>query len=223
MQVCEDDFRIRVDDHEYVIAAAFIDGRDILAQAGLSPASDYTIVQIVGGGSQVIGLDEKVQLNSKIPPLFKVFEGDRIYRALLNEREIVWGAPVISAIDLRSIGDIPMDQDLFLDSDRDKEIDDDDNVRLGRDGVERIRSGKPRDDTVEIVLNGELVQVDKGRLSFSDLAQLAFPELFGRPQICVTISFSRGPRRRREGILLEGDKVRIIKGMVFCVSATDKS
>lgn len=109
----------------------------------------------------------------------------------------------------------------YLDGDR--SIDDDGRVRLKKDGVERIRSGEPKDETVDIILNGEMISVDKGRLTFGELARLAFPDLFGRDQICFTVSFSRGPKRRREGVLLEGGKVRVVVGMVFNVSATDKS
>lgn len=198
-------------------------GRDILCLAALRPASNYSLVQIKDFGTQVIGLDETIDLEESAPAIFKSFEGDRLFRAILNEHEILWGAEQISASDLREIGQVPHHQDLFLDSDRDRVISDDGFVRLKRDGVERIRSEDPKDETIQIVLNGVQITVEKGKLTFSQLAQLAFPELFGRDQICFTVSFSRGPKRRREGVLLDGDKVRVILGMVFNVSATDKS
>ena len=223
LSVPRHEYRLFINGQEHHTEDPVLSGRDVLAIGDFRPASDFSIVVLANDSTQLIGLDEKVEIDQYGVPVFRVFEGDRLYRALLNEREIVWGEGTISAVDLRVVGGIGDDQDLFLDSDSDRQIADDGVVRLRKEGVERIRSGDPRDEEVDIILNGELVTVEKGRLSFSDLAKLAFPDLFGRELICFTISFTRGPKRRREGVLLEGDKVRVIKGMVFNVSATDKS
>tara|TARA_R110002110_G_C13451999_1_gene717156 strand:+ start:1537 stop:2241 length:705 start_codon:yes stop_codon:yes gene_type:complete len=212
-----------VNDRIYTTEDGNLSGRDLLSLAAFRPASDYSIVVFKDFGTRAIGLDELVNIESDEPLIFRAFKGDRLFRALLNEREVLWGDEEISSVDLRAIGHVQDDQDLFLDSDGDRSIDDDGRVRLKKDGVERIRSGEPKDETVDIILNGEMISVDKGRLTFGELARLAFPDLFGRDQICFTVSFSRGPKRRREGVLLEGGKVRVVVGMVFNVSATDKS
>ena len=212
-----------VDDQNFRTYDPVITGRDILAIASRSPASGYSVVSIIDGGTRSTGLDEQVDLREVTSPRIRLFEGDRLFRALLNEREIVWGEEKISALELRSIGEIPDDEDLYFDSRGDRVIEDDELLSLKPKDVERFRSGDPVDRTVNVVLNGELITVEKGRLSFSDLAKLAFPNLFGRDLICFTVSFSRGPKRRREGVLLEGGKVRVVEGMVFNVSATDKS
>lgn len=212
-----------INGREYRTLDPTVSGRDLLAIAGFRPASDYSIVMVIEQGTRAIGLDEKFDINLNVIPKFYIFKGDRLFRALLNEREIVWGEDSIATNSLRDLGEISDDQDLFLDSDRDRAIPDDGVVQLLKEGVERIRSGDPRDEDVEIIINGEAVEINKGRLSFADFAKLAFPELFGRDLICFTVSFTRGPKRRPEGVLLEGDKVRIVEGMVINVSATDKS
>ncbi|MDA4848620.1 multiubiquitin domain-containing protein [Hoeflea poritis] len=216
-------YSLIINDQNYATEDPVLTGRDILAIANFRPASDFTTVVFAGQGTQAIGLDETYEIADTLPPQFRVFKGDRLFRAVLNEREIVWGEKAISAADLRIIGDFSDDQDLYFDSDGDRVIEDDEVLSLRRDGVERFRSGDPHDQTVDIILNGEITAVEKGRLSFSELAKLAFPKLFGRDLICFTVSFTRGPKRRREGVLLEGDKIRIVEGMVFNVSATDKS
>jgi len=215
--------KVVINGRVYVTQDADLTGRDLLSLGALRPASDYSIIVFKDYGTRAISLDELVNVEAEDPLVFKAFKGDRLFRALLNEREVLWGDSDISAIDLRAIGHIPDDQDLFLDSDGDRPIQDDGRVRLKKDGVERIRSHDPKDETVEIILNGEMISVDKGRMTFSELAKLAFPDLFGRELICFTVSFSRGPKRRHEGVLLEGGKVRVVTGMVFNVSATDKS
>ncbi|MCK7615006.1 multiubiquitin domain-containing protein [Roseibium sediminicola] len=216
-------YRLIVNDQNYECDDPVLTGRDILAIAGCRPASAFTTIVFAGLGTQIIGLDEAFEITGSQPPKFRTFKGDRMFRAVLNEREIVWGDKSISAAELRIIGGILDDEDLFFDSGRERPIDDDEILSLRKEGVERFRSGAPRDQSVDIVLNGEVISVDKGRLSFSELAKLAFPKLFGRELICFTVSFTRGPKRRSEGVLLDGDKVRIVEGMVFNVSATDKS
>lgn len=217
------EYQLIIDDREFYSDDPIITGRDILAIASYSPASSFSVIRIINQGTQAIGLDEQIDLREAVAPHLRVFKGDRLFRALLNEREIVWGEGKISAVELRGIGDVPDDQDLYFDSKGDRVIQDDEVLLLKPNGVERIRSGDPKDETVDVVLNGEVVSVEKGRLSFSELAKLAFPKLFGGALICFTVSFSRGPKRRREGVLLEGDKVRVVEGMVFNASATDKS
>lgn len=198
-------------------------GRDVLRLASYAPASDFSVVVIEDLGTTSLGLDEDVKITPDRPTHFRVFKGDRLFRGLLNEREFVWGDPKISNSDLRLIGNIDDDEDLFLDSSRDRPIADDDYVNLKRSGVERIRSAEPSTRVFNIILNGQRVEIEAGRISFSELSKLAFPELFGRDLICFTVSFSRGPRRKPEGTLLEGGKVRLVEGMVFNVSSTDKS
>lgn len=217
------EYDLTIDDRSFRSCDPVITGRDILAIASRSPASEYTVVLIINRGTQSIGLDEKVDLREAASQRFRLFEGDRLFRAMLNEREIVWGEEQISALELRLIGEVPYDEDLYFDSKGDRVIEDDEILPLKPKDVERFRSGDPKDQTVDVVLNGEVITVEKGRLSFSDLARLAFPKLFGGALICFTVSFSRGPKRRREGVLLEGGKVRVVEGMVFNVSATDKS
>ncbi|WP_420334936.1 multiubiquitin domain-containing protein [Roseibium sp.] len=217
------EYRLIVDDQELSSNDPVLTGRDILAIASRGPASGYIVVVFIERGTQLIGLDERIDVRELTSPRIRLFKGDRLFRALLNEREIVWGEARISALELRSIGEIPDDQDLYFDSKGDRVIDDDAVLSLKPKGVERFRSGDPENQTVDVVLNGEVTSIEKGRLSFSDLAKLAFPKLFGQALICFTVSFSRGPKRRREGVLLQGDNIRVVEGMVFNVSATDKS
>lgn len=217
------EYRLIIDDREVFSDDPIVTGRDILTIASHSPASNFSVIAIINQGTQAIGLDEQIDLRGTSAPQFRVFNSDRLFRGLMNEREIVWGNDKISAAALRKIGDVPDDQDLFFDSKGDRVIEDDEVLSLKPNGVERFRSGDPKDETVDVVLNGELISVEKGRLSFSELTKLAFPNLFDKALIYFTVSFSRGPKRRREGVLLEGGKIRVVEGMVFNVSATDKS
>lgn len=215
--------QFNLNDQIFLTEDPVLSGRDVLSIGGFTPVTAFSLIKISEGGTQAIGLDETIDLRKSGAVSLKSFEGDRLFRCLLDEREIVWGANTISAPELRAIGGVSEDQELVLDSNRDRPIEDDGVVKLSRDGVERIRSRERSNREVTIVLNGEQKEVSVGQISFTELAKLAFPNLVGRPQVCFTMSFANGPRRRPEGSLEEGDKVRVVERMVFNVSATDKS
>ena len=74
---------------------------------------------------------------------------------------------------------------------------------------------------VLIYVNTREEYVEDKVLSYSEIAELAFP---GTPQggtICFTITYVKG--HKPKGELLEGDEVKVKKGMEFNVTKTDKS
>lgn len=80
-----------------------------------------------------------------------------------------------------------------------------------------------KDKTVTIVVNGTQHEVEDKKVSFEQLANLAYD---GNPptgeNILITIKFGKG-NSPQEGSLEPGDSVNVKDGMVFSVSATDKS
>jgi hypothetical protein len=61
------------------------------------------------------------------------------------------------------------------------------------------------------------------KLSFNDLLSLAFNPIPTGPNILFTITYRNGLRENPQGNLLEGGTVEIKEGMIFNVTATDKS
>lgn len=82
---------------------------------------------------------------------------------------------------------------------------------------------KKKDKTVTIIVNGTQHEVEDKKVNFEELASLAYD---GNPptgpNILITIKFSKG-NSPQEGSLEPGDSVKVKDGMVFSVSATDKS
>ena len=83
-------------------------------------------------------------------------------------------------------------------------------------------SNENRKDTV-IIVNGRERKVDSKELTFNQVVELAFGKVSNNPNICYTITYKRGPGQNPEGSMVEGDIVRINKGMIFNVTQTDKS
>lgn len=85
------------------------------------------------------------------------------------------------------------------------------------------KKDKPKDKTVTIIVNGTPHEVEDKKVSFEQLADLAFD---GNPptgeNILITIKYSKG-NSPQEGSLEAGGSVNVKDGMVFSVTATDKS
>lgn len=79
-----------------------------------------------------------------------------------------------------------------------------------------------RQDTI-IIVNGRERKAESKELTFNQVVQLAFGQVDPNPNICYTITFKRGPGQNPEGSMVEGDSVKINKGMIFNVTRTDKS
>lgn len=76
---------------------------------------------------------------------------------------------------------------------------------------------------ITIVVNARKKETVETRLSFDEVVKLAFETPPTGPNVLFTITYRNGPRENPEGSLLESKSVKIKKGMVFCVAATDRS
>jgi len=82
--------------------------------------------------------------------------------------------------------------------------------------------GKDEKEIV-IVVNGREKTVTGKELTFAELVALAFDNPPTGENIVFTITYRRGHGEKPEGTLTEGESVKIKKGMIFNVTATDKS
>lgn len=74
-----------------------------------------------------------------------------------------------------------------------------------------------------IVVNGRRREVHKSQLTFDEIVELAFDNPPQGEFICFTITYRGGDCSKPEGTLLEGETITIVCGMIFNVTATDKS
>jgi Multiubiquitin len=76
---------------------------------------------------------------------------------------------------------------------------------------------------VTIIVNGRERTVAKDELSFDDIVALAFANPPTGENILITIVYRRGHGDKPEGSLVPEGSVRVKDGMIFDVTATDKS
>lgn len=200
-----------------------IDGREIRTSARLVPPSAFVLIRTDGGIAQSVGLEEQVQLEKGERPVFRSFASDHVNTLTVDELGWEWGADEIAEADIREIGRVPADHELFLDSDADRPIPAGGSVPLAGNGVEHIRSRESAPRLITIRVNSRKRQVQPGTISFEELIKLAFETPPSGPNVAFTVSYRKGPPPRPEGSLLPGQSVHVIEGMVFHVTATDKS
>jgi hypothetical protein len=86
------------------------------------------------------------------------------------------------------------------------------------------REAEERHKPTPIVVNGQEKTVTVEVISFDELVSLAYD---GNPPTgdnwSFTITYRRGHGNKPEGSLLEGETVKVKKGMIFNVTGTDQS
>jgi len=80
---------------------------------------------------------------------------------------------------------------------------------------------REREEKFKIIVNGRQFEVTEERISFEGVVRLA--NLVSGPNIVYTVTYDRGHGHKPQGTLVAGESVRVKEGMIFNVTATDKS
>lgn len=83
--------------------------------------------------------------------------------------------------------------------------------------------GGQQEKETTIIVNGRERTVTGKEVTFDQLVALAFDTPPTGENIVFTITFRRGHGNKPEGSVLEGESVKVKKGMIFNVTPTDKS
>lgn len=88
---------------------------------------------------------------------------------------------------------------------------------------EHFHSGSARTKSFTIIVNGQKKVVTTRTVTFDEIVRLAFPTPPTGANILYTVSYEDGPHVNPQGSLKEGQTVKVKNGMIFNVTATDKS
>lgn len=122
---------------------------------------------------------------------------------------------------LYALGQIGAHQELFkeLGGDREDELIPNDGTKVHLKQDEHFYSQK---DFV-IIVNGQKKTITTSAATFDEIVKLAFPTPPSGANILYTVSYEDGPKANPQGSLKEGGTVKVKDGMIFNVTATDKS
>lgn len=86
---------------------------------------------------------------------------------------------------------------------------------------EHAAAGADHGQPFEIFINAESFEIRQKELTFRELCLLAFPDGQFGENVAWTVTYSdpHGP----EGSMVDGDTIKVKKGMVFNVGRSDKS
>ncbi|MCT1524729.1 multiubiquitin domain-containing protein [Sphingobacterium hotanense] len=143
----------------------------------------------------------------------------------INGKSFTWYKQYIRGSQIRELGNIPPEDDIFLDINggwQDDQILDDEVVDLARPGKEKFFS-KPRPTEITIIVNARPHLWKEVEISFEQLVVLAFGSFDNNPNKGYTVTYSRGWEPKPEGTMVKGSVVRVKNKMIFDVTATDKS
>lgn len=220
-----------VDDSLYPLPRRKLKARDVLAQAGASNTS--TLVRDFNSPND-IGFEPDADVDLAEGNVFRAVTHACERRHLVSNESpklafIVddrWEVSIQSkqtSESLRGLLGIADDIELLRDfeSPNDEPIEDGERITFQDGPVFITRKGECREIT--IIVRGRPRMVSDRTISFEQVVALAYNPVRTEPFIVYTVSYSRGPKANREGDLFPGQSIKIKKGMVFCVTETDKS
>lgn len=169
-------------------------------------------------------IENDKQVNLARPETEYFFVNKKLH-FFINDKPFTWYKQYIRGVQIRELGKISAEDDIFLDIKegwQDDQILDDEVVDLARPGKERFFS-KSRLTEVNIIVNARSHIWKEVNISFEQLVVVAFGSYDNDPNKGYTITYSRGWEPKPDGTMVKGSVVRVKNKMIFDVTATDKS
>lgn len=221
------DFMISVDGRDVEVAGERVDVRAVLTTLGADPSRRDVLVRTDGGAARFVLPGDPIEPSSG-KPRFRLHRGASLRHLKVDGRTWDWGAPNISAEDIREIAGLPEDQQLVVANMGGELLRAGALLDLTTDWVPHVVTRASRDvgpvhATVPVVVNGRTRELVAQEVTFEDLIGLAFPERTDLANRLFTVTFRHGPADRPEGSLVATQSIQCKSGTVFHVTATDKS
>jgi len=153
-----------------------------------------------------------------------VVKGDGTHRFFVDGIALEWPKKILTGASIKFLAGKDEDLELVLErkDQEDRVIDDDDEVRIGADGVEKLYT-RVAQLALTIFVNTRPKPWNKKRISFEQVVAIAYPVPPPGQLIVYTVGFFNGPPNRPEGSLTAGESVRVRDQMEFDVKFTDRS
>lgn len=151
--------------------------------------------------------------------------GKHILHLAINGKQYEWSQQYITGVEIRKLGNIPLDDDVFLAIKKpweDEPITDEVKVNLARPEIEHFYS-KDKHQKIMLIVNGRPKPLAEKIITFEQVVILAFGSYDPNPNKVYTVTFDKGPHENPHGTMVKEDKVCVKDNMIFNVTCTDKS
>lgn len=196
----------------------YITGAQLKEQGGIPLGTDLYLAVRKPFNHELIENDTRVNLAR--PDVEQFFVMKKLPYSI-DGKDYVSYKQWVSGAELREVGKIPANMDLFLQVDEgweDNFIEDDELIDLAMPGKEKFYT-KVRECT--IFVNTRPIDWNKRSIRYEEVLQLAFGNI--NISASYTITYSKGCAPKEEGFLTEGKEVNVKHKMQFDVTATTKS
>jgi hypothetical protein len=201
-----------------------VTGAQIAEAMKAHPVSDFVVLQ------QLESLELEALRPTELADLeksnrFFVIKGDATYMFVVDGLSMAWPQKVITGQTIkRLVGKDSDEFELLLEREDqpDRVTDDNDEVRLANDGVEKFKT-RPAKTTVTIIVEGTPHEWSKKKISYDEVVTLEVPDHAQHPEITYSVKYTNGPGNKPEGTLAKGASVKVKDGMIFSVSETGQS
>ncbi|MBP0447264.1 multiubiquitin domain-containing protein [Roseomonas sp. SSH11] len=116
-------------------------GRQILQVTGATPVEEFSLFAILPSGDfEDLRLDEPFDLRGRGAEHFVYFRTDRDFKFTIDNKQLVWGKPIISGAVLRGLANFQPGYDLYLEvrGGQDIKVENRDIIDLNKPGIERF-------------------------------------------------------------------------------------
>ena len=151
--------------------------------------------------------------------------GKHVLGLTINGNHYHWHQQYITGAEIRTLGNIPKDDEIFLAVKKpweDELIADDKQVNLARPEIEHFYS-KDKHFEVKLIVNLKEKLWFEKTITFEQVVVLAYGSYDNNQGKIYTITYDRGPHQNPEGTMVEGNSVFVKNKMIFNVKQADKS
>jgi len=214
--------KLIIEGKHYKTFEQFMTGLQLKELAGIPPDIELFLSVTKPYRDELIENDVQVNLAR---PGAEYFFVKRKLQFFIDGNPFTWYKQHIRGIQIRELGNIPSDVDIYLDIKKgweDDLITDEEEVDLARPGKEKFIT-KPAEGRFTIIVNAQEKNWGKPTISFEQVIELALGKYDPSPNKGYTVTYFRGHEPKPEGTMVKNSVVRVKNKMVFNVTATDKS
>lgn len=209
-----------IEGKEYETFDQYKAGGELKQLAGISLETELFLSISKPYNDELIENDTRVNLAR---PETEYFFVKKKLHFTINGVRHTWYKQFIRGIQIRELGNISREDELYLDLPdgwKDDFIEDDEIVDLARPGVEHFIS-RNKIEGIEIIVNQMRKKYDNPKISFEEVVSLADGSY--DPNRGYTVKYSDGPKENPAGVMSKGTEVFVKHNMNFNVRSTHQS
>jgi hypothetical protein len=141
----------------------------------------------------------------------------------INGVQHTWYKQFIRGVQIRELGNIPENEEVYLDLPngwQDDKIENHEIVDLARPGVEHFVSRKNSNE-IELIIEGNPVKYSKAKITYEEVVILALGQYDSNRG--YTVKYTSGPEQNPKGVMAVGTEVYVKDKMRFNVASCHQS